>query len=42
MEIELTEDPRLVAGWRARVGNYLIEADLRTRGKRIRERLVKG
>lgn len=40
--LEVTEDPSLVAGWRARVGNYLIEADLGTRLNVIRDRVVRG
>lgn len=42
VEVDLVEDPELVAGWRARVGNFLIEADLGARLARVRERLVKG
>ncbi len=42
VELEVEIDPTLVAGWQARVGNLLIEADLRARLRRVREALVKG
>lgn len=42
IELEIQENADLLAGWRARVGNQLIEADLRSQLGRLRERVMKG
>lgn len=42
IELEFEEAPELVAGWRARVGNRLVEADLASRARRLRSRVLKG
>lgn len=42
VELEVREVPELLAGWRARVGNQLIEADLAGQAARLATRVVKG
>lgn len=42
IELEFVEAPELLAGWRARVGNHLVEADLASQAERLRNRVVKG
>jgi F-type H+-transporting ATPase subunit delta len=40
VELDVIEDPSLLAGWRARVGNTLVEADLKSRFGRIKDRVT--
>jgi F-type H+-transporting ATPase subunit delta len=42
IELEWVPVPGLLAGWRARVGNRLIEADLASRARRLKDRFEKG
>ena len=42
IELEVRDNPALLAGWRARVGNHLIEADLASRAERLADRVAKG
>jgi hypothetical protein len=42
IELEFVEVPALLGGWRARVGNHLVEADLASQAERLRNQVVKG
>ncbi len=42
IEMKFKDAPELIAGWRARVGNHLIEADLASQAERLRLQVVKG
>ena len=42
IELKFKDAPELIAGWRARVGHHLIEADLASQAERLRLQVVKG